>query len=229
MNWSPHWPASAKTLTLVQGTSSLRTPSSSGPRPRLYRPRLPLSLSDSSPVPVLLYSVPAFTGLSFPPALAAALAAHPRILGMKESSGDLSLLGRIIAAVPSSFEVACGNAPVLYPALCIGANAGILATSCCAPGPTSALYRAFVAGDHARARRLQDALTPLALAVTVTHGVAGLKVAIDLAGLRGGHVRAPLLPAPEAVRGELAGLLARAEEAARDLSGNERPPGAPAA
>jgi 4-hydroxy-2-oxoglutarate aldolase len=91
------------------------------------------AVADASPIPVLLYSVPAFTGLTFQPALATALAGHPRVAGMKESSGDLSLLGRVIAAVPAGFAVACGSAPVLYPALCIGANAGIVAVSCCAP------------------------------------------------------------------------------------------------
>ena len=158
------------------------------------------AVADASPIPVLLYSVPAFTGLTFPPGLAATLAAHPRIVGMKESSGDLSLLGRIVAAVPQGFAVACGSAPVLYPALCIGADAGIVAVSCCAPAVAVALYHAFAEGDHVRARRLQDVVTPLGLAITTTYGVAGLKAAIDLAGLRGGHVRSPLLPVPEAAR-----------------------------
>lgn len=176
------------------------------------------AVADASPIPVLLYSVPAFTGLTFPPGLAATLAAHPRVAGMKESSGDLSLLGRIISSVPAGFEVACGSAPVLYPALCIGANAGIVAVSCCAPAVAVALYRAFAQGDHVRARRLQDVVTPLGLAITVTHGVAGLKAAIDLAGLRGGHVRAPLLPFPEAARSEVASLLSRAEQVAQELS-----------
>jgi 4-hydroxy-2-oxoglutarate aldolase len=86
--------------------------------------------------------------------------------------------------------------------------------ACCAPAPTAALFRAFEAGDHALARRLQQALTPLATAVTATYGVPGLKLALDLAGFRGGSPRAPLLPAPPAARTDLTALLARAEEAA---------------
>ena len=175
------------------------------------------AVADASPIPVLLYSVPAFTGLTFQPALATALSGHPRIGGMKESSGDLSLLGRIIAGVPPSFAVACGSAPVLYPALCIGANAGIVAVSCCAPAVAVALYRAFVEGDHGRARRLQDVVTPLGLAITVTYGVAGLKAAIDLAGLHGGHVRAPLLPLADGPRAEIKTLLERAQRAVQEV------------
>src|SRR6185503_5125490 len=115
--------------------------------------------------------------------------------------------GRILSSVPASFAVACGSAPVVYPALCLGAAAGILAVACCAPGPVVALYRAFLAGNHSRARRIQAAITPLAVAVTATWGVAGLKAAMDAAGFRGGEVRAPLLPVPAPAGEELAAIL----------------------
>jgi 4-hydroxy-2-oxoglutarate aldolase len=171
------------------------------------------AVADASPVPVYLYSVPAFTGLPWPPGLAAALAPHPRIGGMKESSGDVGLLARVVSSVPDRFEVACGNALVFYPALCAGACGGVLAVANCVPRAAAALYRAFVAGDHARARRLQEALLPLAAAIATSHGVAGLKLAMGLAGLRGGEVRSPLLPAPASALDELRPLLARAEVA----------------
>ncbi len=170
-------------------------------------------VADASPVPVYLYSVPAFTGLVWSPAVSSALSAHPRIAGLKESSGDVGLLARVAASVPAGFEVACGNAPVFYPALCVGAAGGVLAVANCAPRPAIALHRAFVAGDHARARRLQEALGPLAAAVTTGHGVAGLKRVLDAVGLRGGEVRSPLLPAPPSVVDEIRPLLERAEAA----------------
>jgi 4-hydroxy-2-oxoglutarate aldolase len=172
------------------------------------------AVADASPIPVLLYSVPQFTGLPFPPAVAAALAGHPNVRGMKESSGDLGLLARIRAAVPPRFQLACGSAPIFYPALCLGVPAGVLAVACCAPAEAAALFRACEAGDHARARRLHEALLPLAIAVTETWGVAGLKVAMSLAGLHGGQTRAPLLPAPDKAYEELRGLLERAQAAA---------------
>ena len=172
------------------------------------------AVADASPVPIYLYSVPVFTGLAVPPGLAAAMSSHPNVRGMKESSGDLGLLGRIVGSVPASFEVACGSAPVLYPALCLGASAGILAVACCAPDAAAAVYRAFEAGDHERARRLQRALTPLATAVTATYGVPGLKLAMDVAGLRGGAPRPPLMPAPSSARAELERLLAEVRAAA---------------
>jgi 4-hydroxy-2-oxoglutarate aldolase len=189
--------------------------------PYYYKPQMTVevlrrhfeAVADASPIPVLVYSVPQFTGLPFPLALAGSLAGHPRLAGMKESSGDIGLLGRIVAAAPPPFAVLCGSAPVFYPALCVGAVGGVLAVACCSPRPTAALYRAFEKGDHARARRLQGALTPLAAAVTAAHGPAGLKAAMDLAGRRGGAVRAPLQPVPASVREEMRSLLDRAEAA----------------
>ena len=173
------------------------------------------AIAEASPISVMLYSFPAVTGLAFPPGLAAAVAGHPRVVGMKESSGDVGLLGRIVSSVPASFSVACGSAPAVYASLCVGASAGILAVANCAPRPAAALYRAFAASDHPRARLIQEALTPLAVAVTATHGVAGLKAATDLAGRRGGSVRSPLLPLAPAVRDELKRLLDAADSAAR--------------
>jgi 4-hydroxy-tetrahydrodipicolinate synthase len=171
------------------------------------------AVADASPVPVYLYSVPAFTGLPWPPGLASALAPHPRIAGMKESSGDVALLARIVSSVPDRFEVACGNALVFYPALCLGAAGGVLAVANCVPRAAAALYRAFVAGDHACARRIQEAILPLATTISTSYGVAGLKVAMRLAGMKGGEVRSPLLPAPPSAVDELRPLVERAEAA----------------
>lgn len=189
--------------------------------PHYFRPQMTLdvlkrhfeAVAEASPIPVLLYTVPQFTGVPCPPGLPAALSGHPRVRGIKDSSGDVALLGRIVASVPESFAVLCGSAPVFYPALCAGAAGGVLAVACCAPRPAAALFRAFERGDHRAARRIQEALTPLATAVTTTHGVPGLKAAMEVAGFRGGFPRRPLIPFDPAARGELHRLLELAEAA----------------
>jgi 4-hydroxy-2-oxoglutarate aldolase len=209
------------TITLTRRAADLGADAALVLTPHYYKSQMtPAALrahfeavADASPIPILLYSVPGFTGLPFPVGLAAEMAQHPLVRGMKESSGDVGLLGRIVASVPARFGVVCGNGTVIYPALCVGAVGGILAVACCAPRPAAALFQAFVEGDHARARRIQEALTPLAVAVTTTHGVAGLKAAMDLAGFRGGAPRAPLLGLPPDAKESLRLLLRRAEEA----------------
>lgn len=176
------------------------------------------AVAESSPIPILFYSVPAVSGVTLSPPLAAALARHPRIAGVKESTGDMALLGRLKAAVPESFAIVCGSGPVYYPALCLGAKAGILAVACCLPEATVALHEAFAASDHTRARRLQEAIAPIATAVTVTHGVPALKAAMDLADLSGGWPRAPLAPVSPTVYEELRSLMLRTRETLASLS-----------
>jgi 4-hydroxy-2-oxoglutarate aldolase len=183
--------------------------------PHYYRARMTVAaltrhfeaVADSSPIPILLYSVPAFTGLSFPAELVPALGDHAGIVGMKESSGDVDLLSGLVASAPRGFSVITGSAPALHASLAHGATGGIVALACCAPRRVVALYDAFVAGDQSRAAELQAALTPLARAVTSGYGVAGLKAAMDFAGLRGGEVRAPLLPVDAEGRAQIERLL----------------------
>jgi 4-hydroxy-2-oxoglutarate aldolase len=171
------------------------------------------AVADVSRIPVLLYSMPGATGLAIPPNVVHQLAKHPNIHGMKDSSGDIANLQRILAGTPKDFPLAAGSAPVLYPALALGASGGVVAVAGCAPEATVAVYRAFKAGDHDRAQRLQRALTPLALAVTATYGVAGLKAAVTLSGRRGGVPRPPLAPATEAEVGEIKRLMDAARAA----------------
>jgi 4-hydroxy-2-oxoglutarate aldolase len=172
------------------------------------------AVADASPVPVLLYSVPVFTGIAVSAALAGSLATHPRIAGMKDSSGDMGAMARILAAVPQDFSVACGSAPAFYAALCLGASAGVLAMANCAPRPVTALFRAVERGEHERARRLQRAILPLATALASVYGVPGLKAAMEISGRKGGPPRPPLQPVSEAAREEIASLLAQANAAA---------------
>ena len=170
--------------------------------PYYYRTRMTVealrrhfeAVADASPIPILLYSVPAFTGLILPADLVPAVSAHEGIVGVKESSGDVELLSGLVASAPEGFSVMTGSAPALYPSLARGATGAIIAIACCAPRQAVGLYDAFVAGDHSEAAALQAELTPLAKAVTSGHGVAGLKAAMDFAGMHGGEVRAPLLP-----------------------------------
>lgn len=156
------------------------------------------AVADVSRIPVLLYSMPAATGLAIPPAIVHQLAQHPNVRGLKDSSGDIANLQKILAGVPKGFPVAAGSAPVLYSALGLGASGGVLAVAGCSPDITIAVYKAFKAGNHERARKLQLAMTPLAIAVTATYGVAGLKAAVTLSGRRGGVPRPPLPAATEA-------------------------------
>ncbi|MFW6055333.1 MAG: dihydrodipicolinate synthase family protein [Thermodesulfobacteriota bacterium] len=165
------------------------------------------AVADESRIPILLYNVPQFTGVNLEPSLVAGLSEHPNIVGIKDSQGNIGQLNETIYSTDPEFLVFVGSAPVFYPALCIGARGGILAVANVIPELCCDIFNLFTKNSHEKARRLQNQITPLAKAVTVKHGIAGLKAVMDTAGYFGGQPRLPLQgPDPE-VRQELDRLL----------------------
>jgi 4-hydroxy-2-oxoglutarate aldolase len=171
------------------------------------------AVADASPVGVLLYSMPALTGIKIEPETIARLSEHPNIVGVKDSSNDVPGFAATVKLCPPEFAVLTGNGTVLLDALRAGATGAILAVACVVPEICVELFNAFNRGDDERASLLQTKLTPLATAVTTRFGIGGLKAALDLAGYRGGMVRAPLRAPDEAARAEIARLLAEARAA----------------
>jgi 4-hydroxy-2-oxoglutarate aldolase len=165
------------------------------------------AVADAAPVPVLLYSMPPLTGIRIEPETVARLSEHANIAGVKDSSNDVDGFSQTVKLCASDFAVMTGNGTVLLDALRAGAKGAILAVGCAVPATCVEILRAFHAGDEERAATLQSKLTPLATAVTTRYGIGGLKAALDLAGYRGGHVRAPLRPPDESARREIAMLL----------------------
>ena len=163
--------------------------------------------------PVLLYSMPALTGIKIEPETIARLSEHQNIIGVKDSSNDVAGFAATVKLCPAEFAVLTGNGTVLLDALSAGATGAILAVGCVVPRICVEIFDAFNRGDEKRASLLQAKLTPLAAAVTTRFGIGGLKAALDLADYRGGTVRAPLRPPDEAARAEIARLLEAARAA----------------
>ena len=163
-------------------------------------------VAEASPIPVLLYNLPA-TGVVLTLPVVTAVADHPNVVGMKETSPELERLGQF-TAIGGGFAVLSGWAPVIYPAVTIGAAGGILAVANVLPNQCVALHEHAAAGRHAEALALQRLITPLAQLVSSIHGIAGLKAALDMLGYHGGPTRAPLQPVSDRARDEIARALA---------------------
>jgi len=168
------------------------------------------AVADASPVPVVLYNVSVFTGVNLLPDAVERLAAHPNIIGMKESNADLVQLAETIARTPDDFVVLGGSAPTFYHALCAGADGGVLAISSVVPDICVELLHLVRAQRHAEALELQRRITPLGRLLGAMHGVAGLKYALDQIGFVGGPTRPPLGTVPpdaqKQIREQLAAL-----------------------
>jgi 4-hydroxy-2-oxoglutarate aldolase len=193
--------------------------------PSFYKPAMSennlaehyLRVADAARIPILIYSVPVFTHIQVEAPLIARVALHPNIIGMKDSSGDIPGVAKIIAATPKTFRTLVGSAATLYQSLEVGAIGAILALACAFPELCVEIYEASRAGDSARAQSLAQKLIVPAKMLGVQYGIAGLKYAMDRLGYYGGPPRGPLLPVSETAQCEIRAMLAGlvSESAAR--------------
>jgi 4-hydroxy-2-oxoglutarate aldolase len=196
--------ATREAVEFAHRAASLRADALLVGTPHYYRDQITPALlrdhyrkiADASPIPILLYSVPQFTGVALAPETVARLAEHPNIIGIKDSGGNLATLAETVRLVPPDFSVLTGSAALLQAAMALGAKGAVLAVGCLAAETCLEIMRLARGGDVARAAELQLRLLPVARAVTTQFGISGLKAALDLIGFYGGPPRAPL-PAPD--------------------------------
>lgn len=161
--------------------------------------------------PVLLYNIPQCTHHTLAPDTVAGLAQDRRVLGIKDSGGDLVAFQGYVAlkVARPDFRVLQGHEHLAAASLVLGADGLVPGLANVAPALLVALRRAAAAGDVRECQRLQVAVRDLAGLYEVGHWLPALKAACALLGVGSGAVSAPLAPAGEAERRELAAILAR--------------------
>ncbi len=159
------------------------------------------AIADAVPeMPVLLYGNPDRTNVKLSVDLVARLAQEVRnIVGIKDSSGDLTLTAEYIRRAPAGFRVLMGRDTLIYAALAHGAAGAIAASANIAPELAVEIYRRFSAGDLAGALAAQQRLAPLRVAFGLGTFPAMLKSGAEMVGLPAGPPRAPVtrLAGPE--------------------------------
>ena len=184
----------------------------------VYKPEVYLAhyraVADASPIPVLLYSVPQFTGVTLETPEILALAEHPNIIGMKDSSGVIQRIVEVVAGAASSFQMMTGAAPVIVPALSAGAVGGVLALGSAFPEKCVAVYQLYRQKMYEQARELQGKLSVASKKVVSENGIAGVKFVMDLRGYKGGVPRLPILPLSESAKMAITKIAASLEPSA---------------
>jgi 4-hydroxy-2-oxoglutarate aldolase len=155
-------------------------------------------VAEASPVPVLIYQVPLrLSTVELPTGLVAELSKHRNIVGIKDSRGQLDLVGELVEQTSDDFQVLVGSGALLYAALETGAVGGIVAVGLLATAEAAEIPLAFAEGRLEDAGRLQERIAPVHQQIVAGMGVPGVKAALDLLGLKGGRPRPPLAPASE--------------------------------
>jgi 4-hydroxy-2-oxoglutarate aldolase len=167
-----------------------------------------LAVAAASPIPIVVYNMPNSTGgLDLDAETIIAVAEHTRVLGVKDSAGNVTKLAEVAASARRGFQVLAGSASFLLPSLLVGATGAVAALANIAPRQCRLVIDLFQQGHLQEARALQARLIPINTAVTSRYGVPGLKAALDLALGYGGLPRQPLLALPGSEREHIRRLL----------------------
>ena len=168
-----------------------------------------IRVADNSPMPIMIYLIPQFAGVYLMQETVARLAEHPNIIGLKESSGDLTALKDLFRELKNSeFSVLVGSPAILTQGLDAGCAGAVLAVGALAPNTACSIKYAYNRSDHDQAQEMQKRLAALAR-VTAANGIGHLKAAMDVVGLYGYLPRSPM---PRPTDEERAGIEKAIEE-----------------
>ena len=152
-------------------------------------------IANHSPIPIILYNVPANTQLDIPTRTVLLLAQHSNIIGLKDSSGNVVRIGEVVYRTKYlDFQVLAGSAGFMLPTYQVGAVGTIPALANVMGDEVCLLHNLIRQGKNNEALTLQQKLIAPNSAVTATFGVGGLKYAADGIGLFGGRPRSPTQP-----------------------------------
>ncbi|MEO6205856.1 MAG: 4-hydroxy-tetrahydrodipicolinate synthase [Mycobacteriales bacterium] len=160
------------------------------------------TVADAADLPVMLYDIPARTGVAIATDTLLRLAEHPRIVANKDAKGDLFATQQVLAA--SDLAIYCGDDAVNLPLLAIGAVGVVSVTGHLVADRLASLISSLQSGDLPAARAINNACVPVTTAImTRTQGAIMIKAALRLLGFDVGPVRLPLVDATPAQLEEL--------------------------
>ena len=165
------------------------------------------TIADATSLPIIAYHVPSRTGCKMSPAACKRLSDHPRILGLKDATGDLSFTSRVAALCGKSLPLYAGNDDQTLPVLSLGGLGVISVVSNLCPEAMTRLCRLWREGKTAEAKSLQLSLIPLCDALFCEVNPIPVKAGMELLGLCSDEVRLPLAKADERVRVKVAEAL----------------------
>jgi 4-hydroxy-tetrahydrodipicolinate synthase len=165
------------------------------------------AVADASTRPICLYNVPGRTAVNLTPEVTLQLAEHLNVMGIKEASGDLAQVMRILRARPDRFSVLSGDDWLALAIVAAGGDGLVSVTSNEMPGPMRALVHLMLAGDVERAREWHYRLLPLMDANFLETNPAPVKAALALTGRIRNVLRLPLVPVTEKTRKTMAATL----------------------
>ncbi|MGI8385184.1 4-hydroxy-tetrahydrodipicolinate synthase [Robertmurraya sp. P23] len=150
-------------------------------------------IAKSTSLPIILYGNDEKTNVSISPDTCVELSEVDNIIGIKDSSGDMTKMAEYIRRTQGKeFHVLAGRDTLIFANLCYGGTGGIASTGNVAPAIVAGIYDAYVAGEFEKARELQFKLAPLRLAFGLGSFPVVMKEALNLVGVNAGVTLGPV-------------------------------------
>ncbi|MBQ3520723.1 MAG: 4-hydroxy-tetrahydrodipicolinate synthase [Firmicutes bacterium] len=166
-----------------------------------------LAVADAVNTPIILYNVPARTGISISYEVLEAVCKHKNIVGIKEASGDMSLVSKFSKLIDDNFTIYSGNDDINVPLMSLGGGGVISVLANILPGVSHDMAAAALEGDFVKAREIQIKYMDLINALFIETNPIPVKEAMNMLGLEAGGYRLPLYPMEEKNRAVLKGEL----------------------
>ncbi len=155
------------------------------------------AIAESIEIPLVVYNVPGRTGSNIDADTTLRLAEIDGIDAIKEASGNLAQIEKIIRERPKGFEVLSGDDGLTYTLMCRGADGVISVTSNCIPAKVSQMVNCIINGEKKEAEALNNAIYPLFKAMFVESNPIPIKYVMQRLGYGNGSPRLPLTPLSE--------------------------------
>lgn len=167
------------------------------------------ALAKATKLPIILYSVQGRTGVNIEPATVKRLAAIKNIIGIKEASGSMAQVARVIQEVPEGFLVLSGDDSVTIPLMALGGHGVISVVGNQIPGEMANLAEACLNQDFGTARAIQRQYLPLMEVNFIESNPIPVKASLALMGLCKPVWRLPLVPPSEASLEKIKAVMAQ--------------------
>lgn len=158
------------------------------------------AVAEAIDLPMMPYNVPSRTGGNMEAETSIALSKIPNIVALKEASGNMDQITKIIAGCDKDFLVYSGDDGYTLPTLCAGGYGVVSVAAQVAGRKIRDMIDAYVTGDTERAAKLHQMLNPLFNALFITTNPIPVKAALNIMGMNVGGLRLPLVEADDSVK-----------------------------
>lgn len=163
------------------------------------------TISENSPLPLIMYNVPGRTGANMLPATTLRLAFEcPNIIGIKEASGSVTNVSDIVAHMPDAFDVVSGDDALTLPMMSVGASGVISVIGNAFPRELSMMVHAAAEGQYSKAQNIHHRFNSLFHLMFAEGNPAGIKCALNCLKLADNRLRLPLTPVSEKCKKQIA-------------------------